>query len=59
MIYFNGHQLLIVDMNSTNGTYLVGKKLEANTPIQLKNRDDLRLGKLELQVMFKIEKFSG
>jgi ABC-type multidrug transport system ATPase subunit/pSer/pThr/pTyr-binding forkhead associated (FHA) protein len=37
-------QYFLVDLNSTNGTYLNGNRILANTPIQLKPADFLALG---------------
>jgi serine/threonine protein kinase len=41
----------IIDMNSSNGTYHAGRRLDANVPHQLKHGDIIMLGKLRLQVL--------
>jgi len=45
--------LYITDLGSTNGTYLGGKRLEPNLPTELHKGDELLLGRLAIQVMFR------
>ena len=52
-VYAEGGHLYIVDMNSTNGTYLGGKRLEANAPTMLRKGDELLLGRLPVQILFR------
>lgn len=45
-------RITITDFNSTNGTYINGKLLKASTPYRLRHGDQIRLGNLELKVLF-------
>lgn len=40
----NGRKLTLVDLGSTNGTYVDGCKLSANAPVQITTRSELRFG---------------
>lgn len=40
------------DLDSTNGTFVNSRKLEANTPTPLRKGDELLLGRLAFQVLF-------
>jgi len=42
--------LLAEDLDSTNGSFLNGQKLQPRQPQPLKTGDELRLGKLILRV---------
>lgn len=44
LIDVNGRQLIVLDCNSTNGTYLNEEKLFSTIPRQLKNGDIIRAG---------------
>jgi hypothetical protein len=46
-------QVIIMDLGSSNGTYLNGKKLETNIETPIKHGDVIALGKLKIQVLFK------
>lgn len=48
-----GGRLYITDMDSTNGTYLRGKRLEPYAPQPLRRGDELVLGRLPIQILFK------
>lgn len=48
------HQLLLVDLGSTNGTRLNGALLQAQKPTRLENSDEIQLGKLSLKVNFNL-----
>ena len=52
-VYTESGLLYIVDMNSTNGTFLAGKRLEPNTPALLRKGDELLLGRLPVQILFR------
>lgn len=52
-VYTEGGHLYIVDMNSTNGTFLAGKRLDANAPTLLRKGDELLLGRLPVQILFR------
>jgi hypothetical protein len=50
-IYTEEDMLKVVDLESTNGTYLNGSRLTPFQPRILRNGDELRLGKLVLIVL--------
>lgn len=43
--------LTVTDLNSTNGTYVNGRKLEPNSPMVVRDGDTIRFGKQEFQVV--------
>lgn len=43
----------ITDLGSTNGTFVNGKRLEKDTPTALRKGDELLLGRLAVQVLFR------
>ena len=43
----------LVDLGSRNGTLLNGERLEANTPVQLKNNDSFRIEEFSLRFLEK------
>ncbi|MCF6278627.1 MAG: FHA domain-containing protein, partial [Anaerolineales bacterium] len=47
------HKLFVMDLGSSNGTFLNGKRLEANQEYALRNGAVLSLGKLKIQVLFR------
>jgi len=51
-LHRNGESLLIVDMNSANGTYVNGTRLQSGQPRILRDGDEIRLGKLEMRLYF-------
>lgn len=42
--------LVVIDLNSGNGTFLNGNKLEPNTPYPVKNEDKIQLGLMQLDL---------
>ena len=48
-----GNQVLLMDLGSSNGTYINGKRLNPNAEQNLKNGDVVALGKLKLQILLK------
>jgi hypothetical protein len=54
-IFLKSKQLFITDLQSTNGTYLRGMKVTPYVPAALSKGDEVRLGRLALQVMFSSE----
>ena len=52
-IHVEAEQLFITDLNSTNGTFLAGKRLEPHTPTLLRKGDELLLGRLGVQLMYR------
>lgn len=47
-------QLLLIDLGSSNGTWLNGAQLTANEPVRLESGDEIRLGKFPLRVRFNL-----
>lgn len=47
-------QLLLMDLGSSNGTWLNGAQLSANEPVRLENGDEIRLGKLMVKIKFNL-----
>lgn len=45
--------LLITDLDSSNGTYLRGKRLPAYTPARVHIGDEIMLGRLSLKILFE------
>lgn len=43
-------QLIIEDLDTTNGTFINGQRLKAGAPHSVKNGDEIRLGKLMLRI---------
>ena len=52
-IHLENDELFITDLGSTNGTFLAGKRLEPNTPTVLRKGDELLLGRLGVQFMYR------
>lgn len=52
-LFMQDKHLYIVDLHSTNGTYIAGKRLEADTPTKLSNGAEMLLGSLLIQVVFE------
>ena len=48
-----GTQVRVMDLGSSNGTYLNGKRLKPNVDQTLEHGDMLSLGKLKIQILFK------
>ena len=46
-------QVFVVDLDSSNGTYLNGKRLKPNTNQALNHGDMLSLGKLKIQILLE------
>jgi hypothetical protein len=53
MIQRSEDTLTIVDMGSSNGTYLNGQRLVSNQPRVLRDGDEIRFGKLVTRIFFK------
>ena len=48
-----GGLLYIVDLNSSNGTFLRGQRLNPYTPTLLRTEDEVLLGRLAVQIVFQ------
>jgi hypothetical protein len=48
--------LFLVDLCSLNGTFVEGKRLVPNTPYVLRNRDQIQLAKLTINIFFERDK---
>jgi len=54
LLRIDQHQLMLVDLGSTNGTRLNGTLVSANKPVKLENGDEIQLGKLSFKVNFNL-----
>lgn len=52
-LHLENDHLYVTDLNSTNGTYLAGNKIEPFKPELLRKGDELMVGRLAIQVMFR------
>ena len=52
-IHMDNNKLYIADMDSTNGTFVDGVRLQPHQPIQIRQGSEIVLGKLHLQVMYR------
>jgi|GEM_PF-2112989 len=58
MFCYTGEQLQVLDLESKNGLYLNGDRLQAKTFYPVENGDCLLLGNLELCMMVKISELN-
>jgi hypothetical protein len=52
-IFVQDGRLYIMDLDSSNGTYMAGHRLKPNEPLPLRKGDELMLGRLPVQVLFR------
>lgn len=52
-LHLENNHLYITDLGSTNGTYITGNRIEAETPTALRKGDELLLGRLQVQILFR------
>jgi len=52
-IHMEGDNVYLTDTGSTNGTFLKGERLEPDTPTPLQKGNEILLGRLALQVVFR------
>lgn len=52
-IHLEDGNVFITDLGSTNGTYISSNRLEPNTPAVLRKGDELLLGRLGVQILFR------
>jgi hypothetical protein len=55
MLQVAGGYLYVIDLNSTNGTFINGQQLEPMKPYLLNRNDQLHIGALNMQVIFRNE----
>jgi pSer/pThr/pTyr-binding forkhead associated (FHA) protein len=48
-----GNLLMLVDLSSSNGTFLNGRRLQADRPYPLREGDEVQLGKMVIHIYFK------
>ena len=51
-LHMQGRKLYVTDLDSTNGTFVAGKRLDPNKPELLRKGEELLLGRLGIQVLF-------
>jgi pSer/pThr/pTyr-binding forkhead associated (FHA) protein len=51
--HIEGDYLYVTDLESTNGTYLAGRRLDPHVPTRVHKDDDLMLGNLQIKVLFR------
>lgn len=49
----NDDTLMLIDLGSSNGTFINGQRVQPNQPRILRDGDELRLGKLTMRIYFK------
>lgn len=52
-LHLQDDRLYITDLSSTNGTYVSGNRIEPDTPTPLRKGDELLLGRLQVQILFR------
>lgn len=52
-LHIEEDRLYVTDLGSTNGTFLAEKRMEPNVPYLLKKGDELQLGRLGIQILFR------
>ena len=52
-LHVKDDHLYVTDLDSTNGTFLGGKRLEPNVETQLRKGDELLIGRLPVQILFR------
>ncbi|HEY1908972.1 MAG TPA: FHA domain-containing protein, partial [Myxococcaceae bacterium] len=50
VLRFDPERIQVIDLGSTNGTHVDGKRIESNVPVTLKDSSDLRIGDLRLHL---------
>jgi hypothetical protein len=52
-LMMSNEQLYVLDLDSTNGTYLHRRRLKPNEPSLLRKGDELLLARMRMQIMFR------
>jgi pSer/pThr/pTyr-binding forkhead associated (FHA) protein len=55
MLHFENRRLIATDLSSANGTLLNGHRLNATSPHEVRDRDELTLGRLTISVRLALE----
>lgn len=55
LLLARNNRVTVQDLGSANGTYINGRILKANQEYRIRDRDRIRLGRLELQVHFVVK----
>jgi pSer/pThr/pTyr-binding forkhead associated (FHA) protein len=58
-IHMDNDKVYIADMDSTNGTFVDGVRLQAHHPSQIRQGSEIMLGKLHLQIMYRSQDASS
>jgi DNA-binding response OmpR family regulator len=58
-IYREGEQLMVTDLDTDNGTWLNGARLQPNAPHRLAHNDKLKLGRMQFEVQLVISPTYG
>jgi pSer/pThr/pTyr-binding forkhead associated (FHA) protein len=53
LLHVADNHLYLTDLQSTNGTYVAGERLEPDTPTILHKGNEILLGRLAIQIMFR------
>jgi pSer/pThr/pTyr-binding forkhead associated (FHA) protein len=51
-LHLEGNSLYVTDLDSTNGTFVSGKKCDPNVPTLLRQGDELLIGRLAITIEF-------
>jgi len=52
-LHMQGDDVFLTDLDSRNGTFINGKRIEANKAVKLCKGHEIQLGNLPIQVMFR------
>ena len=52
-LHMEDNRLFLTDLDSTNGTFIGSEKLNPHKPTEVHNGDQVRLGRLSMQVVFR------
>lgn len=58
-LHMDDGKLYISDMDSTNGTFVDGIRLQPHYPTQLRQGSEVMLGKLHIQIMYRAQDASS
>jgi hypothetical protein len=52
-LHIEENRLFLSDLDSTNGTFIGSEKLNPHKPTEVHNGEQLRLGRLSMQIVFR------